>query len=482
MTRTKYIFAMAAALLLAVLTCGCIEDGITTSAADQPAYSTDTLKMGTVFTQDVTTTHRFVVYNRAGKGLNISSIRMSGPNAGLFRLNVDGISGTEFSNVEVRAKDSIFVMVEATLPANGGELPVRIESKVEFVTNGVTSGIVVTADGQDVERLRAQTVNSDAVFSTGKPYQVFDSLVVAPDATLTLRAGTRLYFHDGAALIVRGRLIAEGTADNPVTLCGDRTGNVITDVTFDLMSRQWAGVQFTPTSTANHLTHTNIRNTVYGVIVSGNGGKLNTPQLYLHNCRLRNSGDLVLEAYDADVEAYGCEFAEAANGVILLSGGTHTFSQCTFANYYLFAAIGGPAIQLSHLKADDGTVNGGGVGTAADQATPLTRAIFGNCIIYGLGQDISHGDLSGTGVYLRHCLLKSNGSDDDNFISCLWDKDPLYYTVREDYLFDYRLRNDSPAIGAGDPTLVGNATTDAYGLPRGATPDLGAYVHVPATE
>ena len=61
MTRTRYIFAMAAALLLAVLTCGCIEDGITTSAADQPAYSTDTLKMGTVFTQDVTTTHRFVV-------------------------------------------------------------------------------------------------------------------------------------------------------------------------------------------------------------------------------------------------------------------------------------------------------------------------------------------------------------------------------------------------------------------------------------
>ncbi|MDE6612225.1 MAG: hypothetical protein K2K22_06660, partial [Muribaculaceae bacterium] len=59
----------------------------------------------------------------------------------------------------------------------------------------------------------------------------------------------------------------------------------------------------------------------------------------------------------------------------------------------------------------------------------------------------------------------------------------LYYTVREDYIFDYRLRPDSPAIGAADPLLtLPDAATDAYGLPRGATPDLGAYVFTEPAE
>ena len=34
-------------------------------------------------------------------------------------MNVDGLSGREFHNVEIRAKDSIYVFVEATLPENG---------------------------------------------------------------------------------------------------------------------------------------------------------------------------------------------------------------------------------------------------------------------------------------------------------------------------------------------------------------------------
>jgi hypothetical protein len=74
--------------------------------------------------------------------------------------------------------------------------------------------------------------------------------------------------------------------------------------------------------------------------------------------------------------------------------------------------------------------------------------------------------------------MKSSGSDDDNFISCLWGSNPLFYTVREDYVFDYRLKDDSPAIGAGDAASTRpEAALDAYGLARGSAPDLGAYVY-----
>ena len=107
-------------------------------------------------------------------------------------------------------------------------------------------------------------------------------------------------------------------------------------------------------------------------------------------------------------------------------------------------------------------------------------ADISNSIIYGNGTEISHGNLTDTAITLRYCLLKSEGSNDDNFISCIWGKDPLYYTVREEYIFDYRLKNGSPAIGAGHPEYtLPEAEFDRYGLPRGSQPDMGAYVYVP---
>ena len=476
MKKTAYIFLLISAFMAAAgFMTGCIEDDVTTSPSAQPVFSVDTLKMGTVFTDEVTATHKFTVHNRNSKGINISDIRLSGPNADLFHLNVDGMSGKSFQNVEIRAKDSIYVFVEAVLPPNNGELPITVNATIDFLTNGVTESVVVRADGQDVTRMHAVTLTEDTHFKPGRPYQIFDSLIVAAGTTLTLDAGVDLRFHDKAKLIVRGTLVSNGTIEKPVNICGDRTGNVITNVTFDLMSRQWDGIQFTVSSHSNRMIHTHVRNTVYGVIVSGDGesSPSGNPKLWLKNCRLRNSGDLVLEVYDADIFAVGCEFAEAANGVVRLQGGNHLFNHCTFANYYLFSAISGPAVGLAHLSAD----------SDAETGTPYTQAEFTNSIIYGLGADIMPGDLTGTGVYLRNCLLKSKGSDDDNFIGCLWDADPLYYTVREDYEFNYRLRPDSPAIGAADASLtLPEASPDAYGLPRGMTPDLGAYVYTPPLE
>jgi uncharacterized protein YdeI (BOF family) len=453
--------------MMAVLT-SCIDDAITGDASAQPDFSVDTLKLGLVFTEDVTTTQRFTVRNHNNKGISISDIHLTGENASFFRLNVDGMSGTQFSDVEIRANDSIYVMVEATLPANNIDAPVSVDAAISFTTNTVTQKVIVNAVGQDVERLHAVTIDQDTQFSGTKPYQVFDSLVVAEGRTLSLPAGATLYFHDGATMIVRGTLITQGSPDNFVNFAGDRTGDVIAGITFDLMSKQWNGLQFTPSSKDNLLSHTNIRNTVYGVIVSGGENDTNTEKLTLLNCRLRNSGDLVLESHNANVSAIGCEFAEAANGLVLLDGGTYTFNHCTFANNYLFSAIGGAAVQFDKLSED-------GLG----RGDLLTRADISNSIIYGLGKDVSHGDLTGCQVFLRCCVLKSTGSNDDNFMNCLWDTDPLFYTVREDYVFDYRLKDGSPAIYAGNPELMQQiAMFDMYGTRRAATPSLGAYEYV----
>ena len=471
MNRLKTIFAICGLILVMGLS-SCIEDDISTNVNDQPTFSTDTLNMGPIFTEAGTPTHSFTVYNRHDKVMNISSIKMRDDAEGMFRLNVDGVSGKEFQNMEIRPNDSIYVFVEATLKANNSDAPIVVERHLDFVVQGVTSTVVITAEGQDVERKHGVIIENDTRFTANKPYQIFDSLVVKEGATLTLDPGVTLYFHNNATLRVDGTLVSNGTAEQPVNMTGDRIDNVVNDLSFDLMAGQWAGLEFTSTSRNNYLTNTSIRNTVWGVFVDSVGVQEN-PALTLINCQLRNSQEYSLAAIHSDIKAVGCEITDAAAGVMFLRGGNHIFNHCTFANYYLFSAIGGAAIQLDHINAECDDLSG----------LPYMTADFTNSIIYGNGTELSHGDLTGTTITLRYCLLKSEGVDDDNFICCLWGQDPLYYTVRNEYIFDYRLKNESPAIGVAYPEYtLPEAKFDRYGLPRGAQPDLGALVYVPAEE
>ena len=192
------------------------------------------------------------------------------------------------------------------------------------------------------------------------------------------------------------------------------------------------------------------------------------------SCTAREAG-----AFLANIAQYhhggGRKLAFLAGGetVVRLTGGRHEFIQCTISNYYLFSAVSEPLLSLYHCLPESGV-------PANDN--PLMRASFENCIVYGLGSDINEGDLTGSQVFLRNVLLKSEGTDDDNFINCLWGEDPLFYTVRSDYYFNYRLKPDSPAIGAGNREYVNDPTLyDMDGLNRLAdgNPALGAYVFVP---
>ncbi len=446
----------------------CIEDSISTSPAHQPDFSVDTLHIGTLFTGQSSPTHSFIVYNRHDKVISIGSIAMRDGRS--FRVNVDGVAGHSFSNVEIRPNDSIFVFVEVTVPPTGQVSPMPLVDVLDFVTNGVTRSVVVEAIGQDVERVRALIVERDTTLDPTLPIQVFDSIVVKPGATLTIPEGTTMHFHDKARLSVYGTLRVLGSVERPVNMTGDRTDNVVGSIPFDLMASQWHGVEFLPGSTDNYLSHAVIRNTVAGVLIDSLGARSTAADVTLVNCRLRNSARHALEVIHSSVDAVGCEFAEASQGVLSTRGGRYLFNHCTFANYYLFTVIGGPAISLSHLNGDDDDGSG----------LPYTQALFSNSIIYGLGDDLSHGDLTSTGVIFKTCLLKSEGTDDDNFISCLWGSDPMYYTSREDYVFDYRLMEGSPAAAAADAAGVDpRGSVDFYGISRFPTPSLGAYQFVP---
>lgn len=82
-----------------------------------------------------------------------------------------------------------------------------------------------------------------------KPIVFQDTLKVEAGATLTIPAGTTVYFSQKAALDVYGTLRCEGTADNPVTLRGDRLDKMFKYLPYDRVSGQWQEYAFTRTVT-----------------------------------------------------------------------------------------------------------------------------------------------------------------------------------------------------------------------------------------
>lgn len=451
----------------------CISDAVTTSSSDILTFSRDTVSFDTVFTDLGTPTARLVVFNNASKGLSISSIRFARPDTE-FSLNVDGVSGTEFRDIDILARDSIYIFIECLIPEDASNEPRLVTDDLLFVTNGVTQRVCLEAWGENVTRLKGVTLTEDMHLTADRPYIVFDSLVVAPATTLYADPGTRILFHDGARLDVKGRMELRGAPGKFIHLRGDRIDNVLPDVAYDIMAGQWRGVRIHPESFDNVMEYVDMRSTVNG-LVADSCGVLDRPKLTLRNSWLHNSQNSVLDARYSRVEATGCCFSEAAMAVVALSGGVHSFLQTTIANNYLFSVIMQPLLTLSHclpkeLEADP------------DNTAPLMQASFENCIIYGLADDINTPSLEGSDVFFRYVSFKSEGSDDDNFLNCLWDTDPLFLTRRSEYIFDYRLEEESPVKAAGNPAfLTPESLFDMDGVDRlsSGDPSLGAYQYTP---
>ena len=462
------LWAVVVVMAITALFSSCIEDGFTTSPDDVLAFNKDTVAFDTVITLQGSATKQMVVYNRSNKQINISSIKVAGLSSkGHFFLNVDGIRGDSFNDVEIRGNDSIYIFIEAYLDEMEQDAPTLLEDRLELETNGVSQNVVLTAWGQDVIRLSGDTIARNRHFTADKPYLIYDTVFVSERATLTIDAGATLLFHDKAAMRCAGRMLVNGTAEAPVTFRGDRLDRIVGSTSFDIMSGQWGGIIFTPPTMGNVLKHLVMKGSSIGMHCSAYGDTTNCA-LKLVNCVLTNSASTCLATAACYVQAIGTEFSDAAEEVAYFAGGKVMASQCTFTNNYIFKVPSLPILNVFDVEFSNGTIG-------------RIKAYFDNCILYGLSSEINEGNLDNFDVYLRYCLLKSSGQDDAHFINCVWDADPCFLTDREKLLFDYRLGNESDAIGKGNPALCPDeARYDRYGTDRRANGaiDLGAYAWV----
>ncbi len=424
----KIIILLAAVLALT----SCISDGITTSPSDAPTFSSDTLDLGTLWADEASPTAITTLHNHADKSVILEKVSVTGCKGGTLSINVDGRSGTEFSGVEIRGGDSIYILAEAT-PTG------EFSAKIEVVANGVTRTLPVIASTLIPTVWRDHTITADVELPEDAVVRVFGNLTVASGAQLAARRGATIYFHDGALMTVDGSIDFQGEPGREVTLRGDRLSDVIKGVPFDVMSSQWHGMTIGEMSADNKLSHTSIQNTAEGIeMLSGSA-------LSLYNCRVTNSAATLVSVNSATLDATGTEFTNAAKSLISLTDSKATIDRCTLSNHYLFAMPTGAALSIDESSSADVTES----------------------IIHGDGSEAEIADAAKTKVRFDRCLFGASGTDDQQFTSCLWGKDPMFMLDLENYVMDFRLDPASPARDQATATR-----TDRHGVAGRA---LGAY-------
>jgi len=455
----------------------CERDNFSDSPSLKLKFSADTVLFDTVFTTIGSSTRYLKVYNKSNSDVRISSIRLAGGSTSPFRINVDGMSGTTFSDIPLRSKDSLFVFVEVTVDPTSQNSPLLIPDSIVFQTNGNVQDVKLVAWGQDVHLFKSKTITTDTVLQADKPYLIYDYLLVNPNVSLTIEAGAKLHFHNFSQLIVAGTIKVDGEPEKPVIFEGDRLEKFYRD-----KAGQWNGVWLYAGSKNNTIQWAEIKNSIVGLIVD-TCVTPGVPTVAISHSKVENTSYIGLLARGAKIDADNCLFANSAQvSVALTMGGAYRFYHCTVANFwgdYMFRK--GPALLLNNYYLYQLVENGPYYVEPRD----LTDASFYNSIIYGsIGNEFGvDNKVNGQAVnaqmnyYFQDCILKVPSdydlSDESKFKRILR-LDPKF---KNPYEHIYLLDTLSPAKDMANIDISNLYPIDLKNFNRltDAKPDLGAF-------
>jgi hypothetical protein len=115
-------------------------------------FSRDTVYLDTIFTGISSATYTLKVYNTSDDAVFIPNVYLDNGTNSNFRLNVDGLSGKSFQDVELLPKDSMYVYIETT-----AEIDKLTQSNTQFLYED-------KLHFSDVGEVTLMTLVQDAVF------------------------------------------------------------------------------------------------------------------------------------------------------------------------------------------------------------------------------------------------------------------------------------------------------------------------------
>ncbi len=382
------------ALLVVLVLSGCRKDQFNDSPDYRLQFSTDSVIFDTVFNTIGSATQILKVYNRDDNPVRISNLRLVNDPNDSYRINVDGLAGELFSDVEIGGNDSIFIFIEVTVTPDQDQLYPFVDGALEFQTNGATQNVKLVAWGWDAifyyptvfptnglpnYALVSQELNATVTWTGEKPIVIYGYLVVDSTQSLVVNAGTQVFFHQGSGLWIyeNGRLVVNGEVDNPVVFQGDRLESFYAE-----QPGQWDRIWINNASADNNheIRNAIIKNNFIGIQVEPlpfgpNTLSLSNSTLVLENVAIRNNSIAGIFSRNYQIDADNLLLSRAGQYLFAGTGaGVYNFDQCTFANNWNLGIRQTPAVFITNLYGID--ANTVGVGS-------VTGSRFRNCIIWG---------------------------------------------------------------------------------------------------
>lgn len=423
----------------------------------------DTLRFDTVFVTTGSTYRKFAIINNNNQKLRLSSVKLMGGSGSVYKLNMDGIVATQFTDVEINANDSVLVFAQVNVNPSAVNLPFVLRDSIEISFNGNTRKVQLEAWGQNAHFYRNKVVTANETWNNDLPYVISGSLQVNANTTLTINKGCRIYLHADAPILISGTLRINGLKDTAdrVYFRGDRMDEPYTN-----FPASWPGIFFQASSADNVLNYAVILNAYQGIGIADPSPNAN-PKLTLNECVIDNAYDAGIVSLNSSIRARNCLISNCGKNLLLAKGGNYQFTHCTVVTYAnRFIEHKDPVLTLANF---------------ANNTTADLTASFRNCIFWG-----ENGLVDNEVVVLKN----GNGPFTVSFDNILWkvqappsnitatqiinNQAPLFDSVNTSRnYYDFRLQSASPAINKGINTSV---PADLDGKPRAVgLPDLGCF-------
>lgn len=513
----KRILYYILTLSIVLLWSSCRKDFQFSPSTGNLQFSKDTVYLDTVFTNMGSSTYNLKVYNKSNEDIVIPTVKLGLGDTSAYRLNIDGVSGKTFDNVQILAKDSLYIFVETTVDINNftNSNTYLYTDQIEFDSNGklqkvelvtlvndavfiypnrdnatkVIETLTLSIGGEPVETdLQGRELQpNELTFTNEKPYVIYGFAAVPNGETLTIDPGVRIHFHNNSGLLVsEGASIhingdystAQDALENEVILEGDRLEPDFHDV-----PGQWSAIWLLDGSLDNTINYTTIKNATVGVLCDGNPNE-GANKLHITNSQIYNSSAFGILGRNTSIAGENVVINNSGQSSFAgTSGGTYNFTHCTLVNYWNNGFRQFPSVLLNNFIVDQDNN-----AILAD----LTEANFNNCIIYGndnpevLLDEIEDPSVS-FNFKFTNCLIRFEDSN-SNFTGAnydlnntthyegnLFNQDPDFMDPGLSQLI---IGEASAANNQGNPIFSSQVPFDILNVDRTVAPDLGAYQHI----
>ena len=460
MNKFKLLIAFSFWALLTAVSCN--RDDINfESSSELLRFSQDTVFLDTVYNQVRSETYVVKIYNNEDKDVMIPKISLEKGASSLYRINVDGKAGTDFTDIPLRKKDSLYIFVEIAPIANAPEA--IAEDRIQFQTPAGNQHVTLFSVVQDAEfyiesKTNPNILTSNTTWTNNKAKIIFGNLTLEAGKTLDIQKGTKIYFHKNSGLKIgkNAKLNVNGDLGEEVVFRGDRN-----DSRYDTIPKNWHGISMDVNST---LTMN------YAKVFGGTVGlEMNQTLATIENSIFHTHQEFGILAINSNVTAKNLVMnncGEAAFGIF--KGGVYNITHSTLANYWNFnSALPGLGLYATNEYNN---------GTSTEQGA-LTLNIK-NSIIYNDNDNavVFKPTAGQTFNYtFQNSLLKYGSTANYNIdAASIKNQDPKfqnYFTQK----MNLRLKDDSPAKGKGNVATAATVPFDIVKVSRTVTPSMGAY-------